>query len=131
MDYQHDPCKFAFPPIRSISENFDYSKGWSWFSYQSGVEGSRFNPQWMDCPSHIGSEIMQNKKPTMFEAAKKVMGIMEQLTARQIIVRLKDNGRKEVPTPRQLAQRFRTDQQINVIKSRSKKDETIFQKITE
>jgi len=44
---------------------------------------------------------------------------------------LKDNGRKEVPTPRQLAQRFRTDQEINVIKSRSKKDETIFQKITE
>ena len=56
---------------------------------------------------------MKNKKPTMFEAAKKVMGLMEQLT------------------PRQLAQRFRTDQQINVIKSRSKKDETIFQKITE
>tara|TARA_B100001778_G_scaffold73802_2_gene59103 strand:+ start:17206 stop:17463 length:258 start_codon:yes stop_codon:yes gene_type:complete len=85
----------------------------------------------MDCPTNcIGSEKV-NKKPTMFEAAKKVMGIMEQLTARQIIVRLKDNGRKEVPTPRQLAQRFRTDQQINVIKSRSKKDETIFQKITE
>lgn len=95
------------------------------------MEGSGFNPQRMDCPTNrIGSEKM-NKKPTMFEAAKKVMGIMEQLTARQIIVRLKDNGRKEVPTPRQLAQRFRTDQQINVIKSRSKKDETIFQKITE
>ena len=70
-----------------------------------------------------------NKKPTMFEAAKKVMGLMEQLTARQIIVRLKDNGRKEVPTPRQLAQRFRTDQEINVIKSRSKKDETIFKRL--
>jgi len=72
-----------------------------------------------------------NKKPTMFEAAKKVIGLMEQLTARQIIVRLKVIGRKKVPTPRQLAQRFRTDQAINVIKSRSKKDETIFQKITE
>ena len=85
----------------------------------------------MDSTTHIGSEIMKNKKPTMFEASKKVMGLMEELTARQIIVRLKDNGRKEVPTPRQLAQRFRTDQQINVIKSRSKKDETIFQKILE
>ncbi len=74
---------------------------------------------------------MKNKKPTMFEAAKRVMGLMEELTARQIIVRLKDNGRKEVPTPRQLAQRFRTEHEINVIKSRSKKDETIFQKITE
>ena len=56
---------------------------------------------------------------------------MEELTARQIIVRLKDNGRKEVPTPRQLAQRFRTDKDIEVIKSKSKKDETIFLKITE
>ncbi len=67
----------------------------------------------------------------MFEASKKVMGLMEELTARQIIVRLKDNGRKEVPTPRQLAQRFRTDKEIQVIKSKSKKDETIFLKIVE
>jgi hypothetical protein len=74
---------------------------------------------------------MKNKKPTMFEAAKKVMGIMEELTARQIIVRLKDNGRKEVPTPRQLAQRFRTDEEIEVIKSKSKKDATLFLKIIE
>ena len=74
---------------------------------------------------------MKNKKPTMCEASKKVMGLMEELTARQIIVRLKDNGRKEVPTPRQLAQRFRTDKDIEVIKSKSKKDETIFLKITE
>jgi hypothetical protein len=74
---------------------------------------------------------MKNKKPTMFEAAKKVMGMMEELTARQIIVRLKDNGRKEVPTPRQLAQRFRTDEEIEVIKSKSKKDATLFLKITE
>ena len=67
----------------------------------------------------------------MFEASKKVMGLMEELTARQIIVRLKDNGRKEVPTPRQLAQRFRTDKDIEVTKSKSKKDETIFLKIAE
>ena len=67
----------------------------------------------------------------MFEASKKVMGLMEELTARQIIVRLKDNGRKEVPTPRQLAQRFRTVKDIEVIKSKSKKDETIFLKIAE
>ena len=57
--------------------------------------------------------------------------MMEELTARQIIVRLKDNGRKEVPTPRQLAQRFRTDEEIEVIKSKSKKDETLFLKIIE
>mgnify|MGYP005989917709 FL=1 len=67
----------------------------------------------------------------MFEAAKKVMGIMEDLTARQIIVRLKDTGRKEVPTPRQLAQIFRNDAAIEVIRSASKKDETLFRKINE
>ena len=66
----------------------------------------------------------------MFEASKKVMGLMEELTARQIIVRLKDNGRKEVPTPRQLAQRFRTDKDIEVIKSKSKKDEITLKNAT-
>ena len=65
---------------------------------------------------------MKSKKPTMFEAAKKVMGVMEDLTARQIICRLKDNGRKEIPTPRQLAQ-------IDAIKSKSKKEPTIFHKL--
>ena len=69
----------------------------------------------------------KTKKPTMFEAAKKVMGIMEDLTARQII----DTGRKEVPTPRQLAQIFRNDAAIEVIRSASKKDETLFRKINE
>jgi hypothetical protein len=73
----------------------------------------------------------KTKKPNMFEASKKVMGVMEELTARQIIVRLKDTGRKEVPTPRQLAQIFRNDTQIEVIKSPSKKDETMFRKIQE
>ena len=72
---------------------------------------------------------MKSKKPTMFEAAKKVMGVMEDLTARQIICRLKDNGRKEIPTPRQLAQRFRADPQIDAIKSKSKKEPTIFHKL--
>jgi len=72
---------------------------------------------------------MKSKKPTMFEAAKKVMGVMEDLTARQIICRLKDNGRKEIPTPRQIAQRFRADPQIDAIKSKSKKEPTIFHKL--
>ena len=61
----------------------------------------------------------------MFEAAKKVMGVMESLTARQIIVRLKQDGRKEVPTPRQLAQKFRSDPEIESIKSAKKKEPTI------
>ena len=45
--------------------------------------------------------------------------------------RLKDTGRKEVPTPRQLAQIFRNDAAIEVIRSASKKDETLFRKINE
>ena len=54
---------------------------------------------------------------------------MEDLTARQIICRLKDNGRKEIPTPRQLAQRFRADPQIDAIKSKSKKGANYFSQI--
>ena len=79
--------------------------------------------------SHIIGRNNAKQETNHVEAAKKVMGLMEQLTARQIIVRLKDNGRKK-STPRQLAQRFRTDQEINVIKSRSKRMKA-FQKIAE
>ena len=77
----------------------------------------------------------KTKKPTMFEAAKKVMGIMEDLTARHLDIinqaDILDTGRKEVPTPRQLAQIFRNDAAIEVIRSASKKDETLFRKINE
>tara|TARA_R110002012_G_scaffold319529_1_gene540507 strand:- start:6196 stop:6426 length:231 start_codon:yes stop_codon:yes gene_type:complete len=69
------------------------------------------------------------KKPTMFEASKRVMGLMEDITARQIICRLKDDGRKEVPTPRQLAQRFRSDPDIEAIRSKNKKHPTIFRRL--
>lgn len=69
------------------------------------------------------------KKPTMFEAAKRVMGIMESITAREIIVRLKEDGRKEVPTPRQIAQKFRSDPEIESIKSENKKEPTVFRRI--
>ena len=72
---------------------------------------------------------MKNKKPTMFEAAKRVMSLMEDMTARQIICRLKDNGRKEIPTPRQIAQRFRNDPCIEAIKSKNKKEPTIFRRL--
>jgi hypothetical protein len=69
------------------------------------------------------------KKPTMFEASKKVMGLMEDITARQIICRLKDYGRKEVPTPRQLAQKFRSDPDVEAIRSKNKKHPTIFRRL--
>ena len=41
-------------------------------------------------------ETKRNKKPNMFEASKKVMGVMEELTARQIIVRLSKKSKKKM-----------------------------------
>ena len=74
--------------------------------------------------------VSQNpKKPTMYEAAKRVMGLMERLTAREIIIRLKEGGRKELPTPRQLSQKFRSDPEIESFKSKKTKEPTVFRKI--
>lgn len=70
-----------------------------------------------------------NKKPTMIEASKKVMGLMEKITAREIIVRLKESGRKELPTPRQLSQKFRSDPDIESIKSKKTKEPTVFRRL--
>jgi len=87
---------------------------------------------WVDCTPYTVIFLEDSpvpKKPTMFEAAKRVMGIMESITAREIIVRLKDGGRKELPTPRQLAQKFRSDPEIESIRSDKNKEPTIFRRI--
>jgi|TARA_B100000282_G_scaffold296172_1_gene277335 hypothetical protein len=56
-------------------------------------------------------------KPTNFEAAKLVMGLGEQITADQIIGRMMDLGRKEIPTKKAISVKFRTDPDIEVLKS--------------
>lgn len=56
-------------------------------------------------------------KPTNFEAAKSVVLIGEEVTAEQIIGRMLNNGRKEIPTKKSLSVKFRTDKQFRVIKN--------------
>ena len=48
-------------------------------------------------------------KPTNFEAAKSVVLIGEEITAEQIINRMLNNGRKEIPTKKSLSVKFRND----------------------
>lgn len=93
------------------------------------MDRSRYEFRWMGCSTYKVIKLTRPKKPTMFEAAKRVMGIFESITAREIIVRLKDGGRKELPTPRQLAQKFRSDPEIEAIKSNKNKAPTIFRRI--
>ncbi len=61
--------------------------------------------------------ISMRTKPTNFEAAKLVMGLGEQITADQIIGRMMDLGRKEIPTKKAISVKFRTDPDIEVLKS--------------
>ena len=61
--------------------------------------------------------ISMRTKPTNFEAAKLVIGLGEQITADQIIGRMMDLGRKEIPTKKAISVKFRTDPDIEVLKS--------------
>ncbi|MAH42611.1 hypothetical protein CL614_02700 [archaeon] len=48
-------------------------------------------------------------KPTNFEAAKNVIQIGEEVTADQIIQRMIDGGRREIPTKKSIAVKFRNE----------------------
>ena len=48
-------------------------------------------------------------KPTNFEAAKAVIDIGEEITADEIISRLLNIGRKEIPTKKSISVKFRND----------------------
>ena len=52
---------------------------------------------------------MGRTKPTNFEAAKAVIGIGEEVTADEIIDRLLDSGRREIPTKKSISVKFRND----------------------
>jgi hypothetical protein len=66
-------------------------------------------------------------KPTNFEAAKAVILIGEEVTAEQIIGRMLNNGRKEVPTKKSLSVKFRYDKGFIIIKNG--RDPTIFKRV--
>jgi|TARA_B100001564_G_C20586712_1_gene645843 hypothetical protein len=66
-------------------------------------------------------------KPTNFEAAKNVISIGEEVTAEQIIGRLMDLGRREIPTKKSIAVKFRSDKSFIIKKDG--RGPTIFKRI--
>ena len=48
-------------------------------------------------------------KPTNFEAAKSVVSIGEEVTADEIINRMINMGRREIPTKKSISVKFRND----------------------
>ena len=55
-------------------------------------------------------------KPTNFEAAKAVIEIGEEITAEEIINRLLNKGRREIPTKKSIAVKFRSDKSFTIRK---------------
>ena len=53
--------------------------------------------------------IIMRTKPTNFEAAKNVIQISEEVTADQIIQRMLESGRREIPTKKSIAVKFRNE----------------------
>lgn len=68
-------------------------------------------------------------KPTNYEAAKLMVKIEEEITAKVIIDRLIDKGRKEVPTNRSLAAKLKKDKDFIVVQTNSSKGPTVFKRI--
>ena len=66
-------------------------------------------------------------KPTNFEAAKNVIKIGEEVTADQIIQRMMDGGRREIPTKKSIAVKFRNDKSFIIRKEG--RGPTIFKRI--
>ena len=56
------------------------------------------------------------KKPKIFDSIKSMIDIGEEITAEQVIDRLIDMGRKEIPTKKSLSVKFKNDKQFIVIK---------------
>ena len=55
-------------------------------------------------------------KPTNFEAAKSVIKIGEEITADEIINRMIDMGRREIPTKKSISVKFRNDKCFEIRK---------------
>jgi hypothetical protein len=66
-------------------------------------------------------------KPTNFEAAKSVIQIGEEVTADEIINRMLNLGRREVPTKKSISVKFRTDKSFEIKKNG--RGPTIFKRI--
>lgn len=68
-------------------------------------------------------------KPTNYQAAKAVILIQEEFTAAAIVDRLLSAGRREVPTKRSLAAKFKKDKDFIVVRKNGSSGPTIFKRV--
>ena len=65
-------------------------------------------------------------KPTNYEAAKILVAVGETITVNQLISRLLDSGRRELPTKRELSARMTKDPEFIVITRFNGNQPTVF-----
>jgi sensor histidine kinase regulating citrate/malate metabolism len=70
---------------------------------------------------------MKRTKPTNYEAAKRTVTVGEKVTAENMVERLIDNRRREIPTKRSLAANMKKDRDFIVVSN--KRGPTVFQRI--
>ncbi len=70
---------------------------------------------------------MKRTKPTNYEAAKRTVTVGEEITAENMVERLIDARRREVPTKRSLSAKMKKDKDFIVIET--KRGPTVFKRI--
>jgi len=68
-------------------------------------------------------------KPTSYQAAKLLVALQEEITAKSIIDRMVSAGRKEVPTNRSLAAKMKKDKDFIVVRPNGSQGPKIFKRI--
>lgn len=68
-------------------------------------------------------------KPTSYQAAKLLVSVNEEITAKAIIDRMMTHGRKEVPTNRSLAAKLKKDKDFMVVRPNCSQGPTVFKRI--
>ena len=72
---------------------------------------------------------LRRSKPTSYEAAKSLVLIEEEITAKTVIDRMVTLGRKEIRTNRSLAAKFKNDSDFVVVRPNGSQGPTIFRRI--
>ena len=72
---------------------------------------------------------LRRSKPTSYEAAKSLVLIEEEITAKTVIDRMVTLGRIEIPTHRSLAAKFKNDSDFVVVRPNGSQGPTIFRRI--
>ena len=72
---------------------------------------------------------MRRSKPTSYQAAKSLVQLDEELTAKTVIDRMVTLGRKEIPTNRSLAATMNNDSDFIVVRPNGSQGPTVFKRI--